>query len=84
MKTAVPETRGGLRRSTSSKKSVSGNEPACRISFSINRPFFQVLISVNTATAMATGTHPPCSNLIAFAHRSDTSTNKNATVNTPI
>ena len=84
MNTAVPVTRGGLRRSTSSRKRLSGNEPACITSFSIKRPFFHVLINVKTAMAIATGTQPPCSNLIAFAQNRDMSTNRNAAVNVPM
>ena len=66
MKTAVPETRGGLRRSTSSKKSVSGNEPAWRMFVSIIRPRFHVLIRVYTPTATAIGNQPPSRIFVAF------------------
>src|SRR5687768_10998621 len=70
MKTAVPGTRGGFFRATSSRKRFIGSEPAFRMLLSIVRPVFHVLMMTNTRNAIAMVTQPPLAILSALAENS--------------
>ena len=80
MNTAVPGTRSGLRRATSPRNRSSGSDPAWSAWLSSMRPFFQVLISVNTQIAITIGTQPPYSILIMFAEKNARSITRNIAV----
>jgi hypothetical protein len=77
--TAVPSTRGRSRSYTSSTNSLS--EPSCFLRFAatISRPRRQVLMRVNTSTAMSSGSQPPCATFDRLAARKVASTPPKAT-----
>ena len=80
MNTAVPGTRGGLRRATSPRKRSSGKRAGMQRLVEQVAARFHVVMSVNTTAAMTSGTQPPCAILITFAAKNVRSIARNASV----
>jgi hypothetical protein len=77
--TAVPGTRctGGVRSRISSMNSRNGPSSCSRRSVTSRRPRCHVVRIVNAVTAISSGSHAPCTNLVRFAARNSRSTVSN-------
>ena len=69
MNTAVPFTRGGFTRATSSRNMSSGRTADWNATASSCRPRFQVVMTVKRKRPIAIGNHPPSRNFAAGAMR---------------
>jgi hypothetical protein len=74
MKIAVPGTRCGGASVTSARKKSHGSELAAIRFASKTRPLFQVVITMKTAAAIASGNQPPRGILSRLADQNETST----------
>ena len=77
MNTAVPGTRVGGSAARSASNSLSGTVFSIMRLERISRPRFQVLITKYSATAIASGTQPPCQIFKALETRNVRSTIRN-------
>ena len=67
MNTAVPWNARRLASRDVAEEEIDRQRAGMKRRLSSRRPFFHVLISVNTASAMTIGTQPPCAILMTFA-----------------